>query len=604
MFTNRRKDPLVDSVQKVMQENALRREAEAALNRSLGITSKRALPHEKHAAYDKALAEATTKVLNEGAEQIDEISKGLAARYLKGQKGEYKFDKKGKVKSVVKPHKDGAMVDKEWRRQDFRDAFAKHGPGTDQYNKASHRYETRKKGIHTAIDKLAGTAKVNAKEETEINEVSKKLVGRYINKAHYDGGMADFKHGVAAGTLRAGKKLSKSGQAEVGKNNERSRRREAGIETAVKKLTGTAKVHAKEETLAEVSKKLVARYVNKANRDSDMSSFQHGKLYGKEIATKKKPSADARAQSKAHADKGLRREKGISTAVKKLAGGAKVMAKEENQIDEVSREKLTAYISKAKHSDTEKRQKGVQLAVRKKWADPKYGFKKVAPKVPAGGSWPAAKESIKEDAQRIAEAYLKKKLSEGSWGERAAQNSGAGASIIQPKTPVPAPTQAPPMRPTGVVNSLSPETKDAITPKPAPLTPAQTGAGGLNKYTPQAQTARPASTVTAPAKPNEPAKNVSVNTGTGPTLAPEKTSAGQPAKSNTDDAEKNKVPAFVKTNSASTGTRKPSAQKPAATPKKTTVVKKPSAAGSGGNKGPLSGHPEWARKAFSPDSGG
>jgi hypothetical protein len=516
MFTNRRKDPLVDSVQKVMQENALRREAEAALNRSLGITSKRALPHEKHAAYDKALAEATSKVLSEGVEQIDEISKGALGKYLKGQ--EYKWDPK-KGKDAVTPHKDGAIIDKEYHRIMMKNYETK----TPEHKKSYHKFKMRHKGINTAIDKLAGTAKVNAKEETEINEVSKKLVSRYINKA---------------------------------------------------------------------------------NRDSDMSSFQHGKLYGKEIATKKKPSADARAQSKAHADKGLRREKGISTAVKKLAGGAKVMAKEESQIDEVSREKLTAYISKAKHSDTEKRQKGVQLAVRKKWADPKYGFKKVAPKVPAGGSWPAAKESIKEDAQRIAEAYLKKKLSEGSWGERAAQNSGAGASIIQPKTPVPAPTQAPPMRPTGVVNSLSPETKDAITPKPAPLTPAQTGAGGLNKYTPQAQTARPASTVTAPAKPNEPAKNVSVNTGTGPTLAPEKTSAGQPAKSNTDDAEKNKVPAFVKTNSASTGTRKPSAQKPAATPKKTTVVKKPSAAGSGGNKGPLSGHPEWARKAFSPDSGG
>jgi hypothetical protein len=500
MFTNRRKDPLVDSVQKVMKENSLRREAEAALNRSLGITSKRALPHEKHAAYDKALAEATTKVLSEGVEQIDEISKGLAARYIKKASSDMrKKDAEGHA-SHPEPH------DKRYGDLDRRTKLRQHA--YSKWKKA----DKREQGIARAADKLA-------KEETEINEVSKKLVSRYINKA---------------------------------------------------------------------------------NRDSDMSSFQHGKLYGKELATKKKPSADARAQSKAHADKGLRREKGISTAVKKLAGGAKVMAKEET-LAELSREKLTAYISKAKHSDTEKRQKGVQLAVRKKWADPKYGFKKVAPKVPAGGSWPAAKKTV-----------LKKKLTE--WGERPLQNAGVDTKALQPGTKVPAPTAAtqstssmPPIRPSSVVGALSAAAKWAISP------PATSVHNPANPRSYVHAGATGGAQGSASSKPSETPQNASVNKGTGPALAPQKTTAGQPAQSNTDDAEKNKEPTFTKLADRSTPAKKSSVTTSASTtarktttsaPKKVTAVRKPSAAGSGGNKGPLSGHPEWARKAFSPDSGG
>lgn len=72
-----------------------------------------------------------------------------------------------------------------------------------------------------------------------------------------------------------------------------------------------------QEQLDELSKKTLGSYINKANRDSDMSSFRSGKLYGKELATKRKTAAD-REQSKKENHNSQKREKGISMAVKKL----------------------------------------------------------------------------------------------------------------------------------------------------------------------------------------------------------------------------------------------------------------------------------------------
>lgn len=62
-------------------------------------------------------------------------------------------------------------------------------------------------------------------------------------------------------------------------------------------------------------------------------------------------------------------------------------------LDEVSREKLTSYIRRAQ--DDPKRSAGVNLALRKKWGDPNYGFKD-NPKVPGGGKWPKKIEENNE----------------------------------------------------------------------------------------------------------------------------------------------------------------------------------------------------------------
>jgi hypothetical protein len=58
MFDRNKKDPLVDAVKGVMQVSESDRKAIAHVNKTLGIQSRRQLPHNKHAAYDRAVAEA------------------------------------------------------------------------------------------------------------------------------------------------------------------------------------------------------------------------------------------------------------------------------------------------------------------------------------------------------------------------------------------------------------------------------------------------------------------------------------------------------------------------------------------------------------------
>jgi hypothetical protein len=83
-------DPIIASVQKVMDENKIRRQVEAGLNEELGITDRRALPHEELAEYDAALEEAIKAALDEmhGKKDIRKIqakSRGKDDDYSKNQ---------------------------------------------------------------------------------------------------------------------------------------------------------------------------------------------------------------------------------------------------------------------------------------------------------------------------------------------------------------------------------------------------------------------------------------------------------------------------------------------------------------------------------------
>ena len=66
-----RKDPLIDSVKKVMAENEVRRQAEKDLNEELGIASKKALPFEHHKNYDALLEQKITEALKGDQHKID-----------------------------------------------------------------------------------------------------------------------------------------------------------------------------------------------------------------------------------------------------------------------------------------------------------------------------------------------------------------------------------------------------------------------------------------------------------------------------------------------------------------------------------------------------
>lgn len=68
---NKKFNSLHESVAKVMADNQIRRNVEAALNEEIGIFNKNALPHEYHAEYDSVLASRIDEALKGNQHKID-----------------------------------------------------------------------------------------------------------------------------------------------------------------------------------------------------------------------------------------------------------------------------------------------------------------------------------------------------------------------------------------------------------------------------------------------------------------------------------------------------------------------------------------------------
>ena len=147
-------------------------------------------------------------------EQIDEVSAGLAQRA-----GHHAFVKSDKMKKDAQKE-----------------------PDMHSYVQAFHKGEKKnKQGI-----KFIKYAAKKMKEETQIDEVSKRLLGRYIKKAHVSG------LGAAAEGEQAYSRKDKEG---LHRSNKTGEKREQGIERAVDKMTGSARVHAKEDTATTTGQK-------------------------------------------------------------------------------------------------------------------------------------------------------------------------------------------------------------------------------------------------------------------------------------------------------------------------------------------------------------
>lgn len=65
MFNIKKADPLVDSIRSIMKESDLRRKVEEALNEELGVSSRKAIPHEYLSDYDSMLEEAYNCAMKE-----------------------------------------------------------------------------------------------------------------------------------------------------------------------------------------------------------------------------------------------------------------------------------------------------------------------------------------------------------------------------------------------------------------------------------------------------------------------------------------------------------------------------------------------------------
>lgn len=110
MFNNK-KDPLVDAVKSIMEASAREREIERKLNESLGITSKKALPHELHKEYDEVLKESIA------GSQINEVSEKLLKRAKQKAKDKAMVawelnDRKAEDKNEKRAEKFSAAIEK------------------------------------------------------------------------------------------------------------------------------------------------------------------------------------------------------------------------------------------------------------------------------------------------------------------------------------------------------------------------------------------------------------------------------------------------------------------------------------------------------------
>lgn len=167
---NKKTDPLASSVQKVMQENALRRQLEQKLNEELGVASKKALPHELHADYDDVLTENIETALTEKAPPGKKYE-----RMVKHIKKEYAKDGvlTGKEKAIAyaTAWKAKNKVDEQTRKET-------EGVGiTDDPPKESE--------MHTFKDEGSG-----GKKPELDREGMNALVGK-VNKSSMDGGLKE-----------------------------------------------------------------------------------------------------------------------------------------------------------------------------------------------------------------------------------------------------------------------------------------------------------------------------------------------------------------------------------------------------------------------------
>ena len=88
MFTKKH-DPLVDSVKSVMEKNNLRRQVEEALNEELGISSRKAVPHEHLASYDVMFEEAYKCAMKEAEEAPRYKGTGTGSSMFSPKKGDF-----------------------------------------------------------------------------------------------------------------------------------------------------------------------------------------------------------------------------------------------------------------------------------------------------------------------------------------------------------------------------------------------------------------------------------------------------------------------------------------------------------------------------------
>jgi hypothetical protein len=280
--------------------------------------------------------------LNEEVEEIDEISRDLARRYIRkvadktntgelstkqvmkrkpgvtlaGKKAYPGVAGEPKVRATESVEQIDEISDKKldaYRQK----AFADQPSGDD----GSDKYRKRKFGRDLAFDKQTGRAKVRAtKEEVELDELNKSTLGSYIKKASTN-------------------QIGNTAKVLAGKNDpdtERARKRMgqrmSGIAKATDKLTKE-----EAEQIDELSKKTLGSYVKKAkddlgNREAEVTRNRYVDPRGVKDPVK---------HNNALLMKRANRRDNINKAVDKLT------KEEVENLDELKKSTLGSYVNRA-----------------------------------------------------------------------------------------------------------------------------------------------------------------------------------------------------------------------------------------------------------------
>lgn len=318
-------DPIDEASEKKL--DAYRKKAHDQRSASNNPTERKDKNRHKgvHRAFDKLTGRAKVNATKEEVEQVDEISRGKLKTYIK--KADQGFGKDNdRAKGLSLAHKklwgdkkygfkepkvkatEEVEIDEMWKATQGEDGkhVLKHAK-TGQVSKKS--FESKSEAIEAAV--RLNRQNNHFKEDTLV-EISKGKAARYITQAHNQGANARSRADAAA--------RDRDTEREK-KNDRKDDKRSAGISIAAAKLSGSAKVNAKEEVeqVDEISKKTLGSYVKKASMEIGFKMHNAGSYPNKD-PRKRDPNIK-------HAGKRL---KGIEKATDKLT------KEEVEQVDEFS----------------------------------------------------------------------------------------------------------------------------------------------------------------------------------------------------------------------------------------------------------------------------